>query len=288
MAAPTAELPPRARRIPSPAFTLHPHSGTTSACAENTRRRRARRCPPRNYLRVRGEYPVLATLPSAAAELPPRARRIPGLAPRCLPRLGTTSACAENTRKKLRIVHETRNYLRVRGEYQSGWSGAKPPTELPPRARRILLRSGNPHHQQGTTSACAENTMKTKPRKGKKRNYLRVRGEYSLGSMSPAATAELPPRARRILMSSRVAGIVTGTTSACAENTAPHRTDPMDRRNYLRVRGEYRGRSPDRGASPELPPRARRILFAVIVKLVIVGTTSACAENTQSVPHPHP
>nr|DAJ31948.1 MAG TPA: hypothetical protein [Caudoviricetes sp.] len=30
-----------------------------------------------------------------------------------------------------------------------------------------------------------------------------------------------------------------GTTSACAENTAPPRAPPRSQRNYLRVRGEY-------------------------------------------------
>ena len=93
--------------------------GTTSACAENTQTKLRIALLLRNYLRVRGEYPVLATLPSAAAELPPRARRIPGLAPRCLPRLGTTSACAENTYVASKETLLGRNYLRVRGEYFS-------------------------------------------------------------------------------------------------------------------------------------------------------------------------
>ena len=50
-----------------------------------------------NYLRVRGEYPVILLSAPLIVELPPRARRIR------LPRIilfsstGTTSACAENT-----------------------------------------------------------------------------------------------------------------------------------------------------------------------------------------------
>ena len=50
----------------------------------------------------------------------------------------------------------------------------------------------------GTTSACAENTTVWVTMSYDTGNYLRVRGEYSLGSIKPAATAELPPRARRI------------------------------------------------------------------------------------------
>ncbi|EFM50147.1 hypothetical protein HMPREF0299_5954 [Corynebacterium matruchotii ATCC 14266] len=47
----------------------------------------------RNYLRVRGEYPIGRVRQDPGFELPPRARRILGddLA------AGTTSACAENT-----------------------------------------------------------------------------------------------------------------------------------------------------------------------------------------------
>ena len=52
--------------------------------------------------------------------------------------------------------------------------------------------------------------------------------------------------------------------------------------NYLRVRGEYPfdwaiGRTPW-----ELPPRARRIRFIIILAFPFRGTTSACAENTRS------
>ena len=52
----------------------------------------------------------------------------------------------------------TRNYLRVRGEYNECACNAVSVVELPPRARRILLDSGNDHDIVGTTSACAENT----------------------------------------------------------------------------------------------------------------------------------
>ena len=51
-----AELPPRARRIREKWGSGRHHSGTTSACAENTRSRSTRLIPPGNYLRVRGEY----------------------------------------------------------------------------------------------------------------------------------------------------------------------------------------------------------------------------------------
>ena len=50
-----------------------------------------------------------------------------------------------------------------------------------------------------------------------------------------------------------------GTTSACAENTAPALLSVENIRNYLRVRGEYLGMPRVGPGLPELPPRARRI-----------------------------
>ena len=51
-------------------------AGTTSACAENTRQKNNHHHPPRNYLRVRGEYRSMVAGSAGRAELPPRARRI--------------------------------------------------------------------------------------------------------------------------------------------------------------------------------------------------------------------
>ena len=66
---------------------------------------------------------------------------------------------------------------------------------------------------------------------------------------------------------------MSGTTSACAENT------PI---NYLRVRGEYPFREFLRSSTLELPPRARRIRDTNVGRGDYCGTTSACAENTSS------
>ena len=51
--------------------------------------------------------------------------------------MGTTSACAENTRRAYPTIAAAGNYLRVRGEYYSKASQAGLMMELPPRARRI-------------------------------------------------------------------------------------------------------------------------------------------------------
>ena len=70
------ELPPRARRIPIIVDIFTPFLGTTSACAENTTAKNSTFRTRRNYLRVRGEYPLLCVTLRGRMELPPRARRI--------------------------------------------------------------------------------------------------------------------------------------------------------------------------------------------------------------------
>ena len=72
---------------------------------------------PRNYLRARGEYPQTLAISIAAAELPPRTRRIREGVPNRTVEFGTTSAYAENTGGPATPRHCPRNYLRVRGEY---------------------------------------------------------------------------------------------------------------------------------------------------------------------------
>ena len=71
--------------------------GTTSACAENTLGGLGFFLGRRNYLRVRGEYPTWWGMRGWGVELPPRARRIPVVHDMLGGKMGTTSACAENT-----------------------------------------------------------------------------------------------------------------------------------------------------------------------------------------------
>ena len=111
--------------------------------------------------------------------------------------------------------------------------------ELPPRARRILQPTAVRADTAGTTSACAENTVKS--------------------DCVISKTCELPPRARRIRGFNAVPLILLGTTSACAENTNARFFAEWILRNYLRVRGEYLASCAKSLVSLELPPRARRI-----------------------------
>ena len=152
--------------------------GTTSACAENTKMPASAPSAPWNYLRVRGEYTSLRRASSRILELPPRARRIRFSSKAFGGRGGTTSACAENTAVLFLIPAASRNYLRVRGEYFPREVYAHGFMELPPRARRIHLKTGAGVFKDRTTSACAENTGYCCCYYCRPGNYLRVRGEY--------------------------------------------------------------------------------------------------------------
>ena len=134
--------------------------------------------------------------------------------------LGTTSACAENTVTVHLLRTWERNYLRVRGEYLAAGVAMKIFLELPPRARRIHLERMEEQRMPGTTSACAENTAAIAARVENWWNYLRVRGEYISVASITTGWLELPPRARRILVTERTFLMIFGTTSACAENTS--------------------------------------------------------------------
>ena len=153
--------------------------------------------------------------------------------------------------------------------------------ELPPRARRILLRFSPLAAVRGTTSACAENTAPIIQCGLPRRNYLRVRGEYLDIILPGWREVELPPRARRILKVLLPNGFGVGTTSACAENTPCPSSTATPSRNYLRVRGEYLRVQQFCCKLQELPPRARRIPNHLRKVGKELGTTSACAENTR-------
>ena len=107
-----------------------------------------------------------------------------------------------------------------------------------------------------------------------------MRGEYRPDETRNDTPPELPPRARRIQGATRHQPFWLGTTSACAENTFQSGHIALRLRNYLRVRGEYMTSARLNVMSLELPPRARRIQVPTRSKIVVDGTTSACAENT--------
>ena len=153
--------------------------------------------------------------------------------------------------------------------------------ELPLRTRRIRKPPRRKTNQDGTTSACAENTWLPPCLKPRPRNYLRVRGEYMTAVQAVGPAEELPPRTRRIPYFGRRNWKKLGTTSAHSENTGSPCIGGCYRGNYLRARGEYVAWTILSARSPELPPRTRRILPTERHNPEPGGTTSAHAENTR-------
>ena len=233
-----------------------------------------------NYLRARGEYTLPPSKSCNSEELPPRTRRIPFDSIESGLGVGTTSAHAENTIWICSRTTESWNYLRARGEYRLKFTLRRLQLELPPRTRRIPMNSSRCFSQMGTTSAHAENTGRGTVSYRSVWNYLRARGEYSATSLAAALVQELPPRTRRILVSSAVLLQTSGTTSAHAENTGSRPNANANLRNYLRARGEYLKPPCACSLKPELPPRTRRIPGQPVPAPVQGGTTSAHAENT--------
>ena len=229
---------------------------------------------------MRGEYLTGCATGWKNTELPPRARRIPGFCRQVAGAKRTTSACAENTCRLGQKLSWLGNYLRVRGEYGFRTKAEAEAWELPPRARRIHTIAEWAASDNGTTSACAENTFAPLRDLSPARNYLRVRGEYRSAAVSSWAGWELPPRARRIHNPPCPVILITRTTSACAENTGFERVELGPHWNYLRVRGEYVTCVVPPLKLKELPPRARRIPTFHGGYSREDGTTSACAENT--------
>ena len=168
----------------------------------------------------------------------------------------------------------------MRGEYSKAKALGGYHWELPPHARRIPRAIITKRSVHGTTSACAENTPRSSKCDPAHRNYLRMRGEYIRSTVSVPYSSELPPHARRIRTFLQASVVDFGTTSACAENTIQTLLQGGHTRNYLRMRGEYLTSINLRSTRKELPPHARRIRGLCGGTVHLMGTTSACAENT--------
>ena len=191
-------------------------------------------------------------------ELPPHARRRATPPWHHADRPGITSACAEKRNKQRSKQNLPRNYLRIRGEERMAAGHDIDRAELPPHARRRARSKRSVIPASGITSACAEKSPA--PSAGTKisRNYLRMRGEETVGHLNSPVSGELPPHARR-----RAAGYANypageGITSACAEKRVAPAVMAVKPRNYLRMRGEEASKRARPWSILELPPHARR------------------------------
>ncbi|KRK97336.1 hypothetical protein FD04_GL001352 [Secundilactobacillus odoratitofui DSM 19909 = JCM 15043] len=152
-----------------------------------------------DHLRMCGEYKLLKKIIAIILGSPPHVRRILEnvLVSTTISRI--TSACAENTSKKIQNLIHFGDHLRMCGEYLSMLLNRSLHWGSPPHVRRI--HSGKRYRDGGIgiTSACAENTRE-----------VMIMRRYTLGS---------PPHVRRIHSGKRYRDGGIGITSACAENT---------------------------------------------------------------------
>ena len=168
----------------------------------------------------------------------------------------------------------------MRGEESGGVAAQPSPGELPPHARRRASSAGLWVLPGGITSACAEKSLRYAREYAACKNYLRMRGEEQCPQKLGHTTRELPPHARRRGAVYAALTASHGITSACAEKRNVFHHVTADFGNYLRMRGEERGRKNHYRASLELPPHARRRDGFLSSVLMAKGITSACAEKS--------
>ena len=146
---------------------------------------------------MRGEELDSDSVRTSKSELPPHARRRARAGYRMTSRSGITSACAEKRHKAITVSGRRWNYLRMRGEEKWADAARVCHTELPPHARRRVLRHRQNLTSPGITSACAEKSVSINAQRHNARNYLRMRGEERPAPQSITTAWELPPHARR-------------------------------------------------------------------------------------------
>ena len=150
--------PPRVRSRQGHVLPSRCGAGITSACAEQTSRRSARRTRSPDHLRVCGADEVGVTPSASELGSPPRVRSRHHVVPVRGCDRGITSACAEQTSRPWDAPHATADHLRVCGADELENSNVFASLGSPPRVRSRRRGPGTSRSRAGITSACAEQT----------------------------------------------------------------------------------------------------------------------------------
>ena len=148
----------------------------TSACAEQIRCTGTWPWAPRDHLRVCGADIIRHLTPYGNVGSPPRVRSRPAGAVHRGPRLGITSACAEQTPGAGRRWGRTGDHLRVCGADDGGASNLANIAGSPPRVRSRPGKITPVRGWVGITSACAEQTGERSTASSAAWDHLRVCG----------------------------------------------------------------------------------------------------------------
>ena len=106
-----------------------------------------------------------------------------------------------------------------------------------------------------------------------------MRGEEACNHAGRHAIRELPPHARRRVISQQFDLLQVGITSACAEKRSATLQPSIKIENYLRMRGEEASDRVCFAGIAGLPPHARRREDDLGFFDASFGITSACAEK---------
>ncbi len=151
----------------------------------------------------------------------------------------------------------------------------------PPRVRSRPYVACENNRGGGITSACAEQTGSSDRTGNAWWDHLRVCGADNSVQPYPAALLGSPPRVRSRLSRSGSAVLITGITSACAEQTRALPTPRRWPRDHLRVCGADET-TPATGYTPVgSPPRVRSRPLVPAQSQNGGRITSACAEQTR-------
>ena len=213
---------------------------------------------------------------------PPRVRSRRLNPCRCWSIDGITSACAEQTFSRCLPSSSWKDHLRVCGADERAFIENTLKPGSPPRVRSRLQGWQCSDRGQRITSACAEQTLGVAAFPGVCWDHLRVCGADALPELEDLLERGSPPRVRSRRACGRSAAVAIGITSACAEQTIPTLQWSTHDRDHLRVCGADGGRGCVHGIPLGSPPRVRSRRVFHRHRDLVVGITSACAEQTRS------
>ena len=170
----------------------------------------------------------------------------------------------------------------MRGEdAPSGWGGTQSGGS-PPHARGRRPHVNSSGVVAGITPACAGKTLSGGIGGAATADHPRMRGEDTIRAAQQHYGQGSPPHARGRRSHMNSGGIITGITPACAGKTPTALSNRRGQGDHPRMRGEDMPNSIFSPTSLGSPPHARGRLFFVVVAVLAVGITPACAGKTMT------
>ncbi len=258
---PTGGPPPHARGTRGGTGRAPASTGTTPACAGNTRHGARAWRRSRDHPRMRGEHTFCAITHPAGN--------------------GTTPACAGNTDSRSLPAAATGDHPRMRGDHRVGDPMNQDTAGPPPHARGPLGELRAIGRTRGTTPACAGTTRAAPAPSCNGRDHPRMRGDHTARAMATTRSLGPPPHARGPHRTGDGDHPLLGTTPACAGTTNEPPATARPARDHPRMRGDHPSQTVSWLGSSGPPPHARGPRRALAQLQDRAGTTPACAGTTR-------